>query len=194
MEQGDPQGPDELLPVVYDELRKLAAARLATEKPGQTLLATDLVHEAYLRLTQGGGDHRWKSRGHFFGAAAEAMRRILVDRARHKNALKQGGQLQRQEADLDDLRLPEANEDVLSIDEALEKLAQEKPIVARLVELRYFAGLNAEEAADVLEISVRTAYRYWNYAKAWLHHEVKPKPAKSIVRGLAGFSAKLRTV
>jgi RNA polymerase sigma factor (TIGR02999 family) len=172
IEAGHPAAADELLPLVYNELRKLAAAKLDNEKPGQTLHATDLVHETYVRLVQSGQDQSWNSRGHFFGAAAEAMRRILIDRARQKKSLKQGGPFQRQEAHLDELSLPEVGEDVLAIDVALEKLAQEKPLVARLVELRYFAGLSSEEAASILEISVRTAYRYWNYAKAWLHTEV----------------------
>jgi RNA polymerase sigma factor (TIGR02999 family) len=163
---------DQLLPLVYDELRKLAASKLASEKPGQTFHATDLVHEAYVRLAQGGQNQLWNSRGHFFGAAAQAMRRILVDRARQKRSLKQGGSLQRQEADLDELCLPEFGEEILAIHEALEKLAQEKPQVAQLVELKYFTGFSLEEAASVLDISARTACRYWNYAKAWLHQEV----------------------
>jgi len=176
IEQGDPQAAEKLLPLVYDELRKLAAVKLAQEKPGQTLQATALVHEAYVKLVDVDGVQHWNSRGHFFGAAAEAMRRILVDNARRKMAEKQGGQWQRTEADFERMSAPEVSEDVLAIDEALAKLSHENPAVAKLVELRYFAGLSLEEAASVLQLSSRTAYRYWAYAKAWLHQEVRHEP------------------
>src|SRR5262249_849893 len=155
-----------------DELRKLAAVKLSQEKPGQTLQATALVHEAYLRLVDGNGAQNWNSRGHFFGAAAEAMRRILVDAARRKAAKKQGGELQRVAAEIDAVTASKPSDDVLAIDEALAKLAQENPAVAKLVELRYFAGLSAEESAAALDLSPRTARRYWTYAKCWLHNQL----------------------
>jgi RNA polymerase sigma factor (TIGR02999 family) len=172
IEQGDPSAAEQLLPLVYDELRKLAAAKLAHETPGQTLQATALVHDAYIRLVDGQQAQHWNSRGHFFGAAAEAMRRILVEQARRKQSVKRGGLHQRQEADLDDLHYPENADELLAVDEALGKLAQENPPVAKLVELRYFAGLSLEEAASAAGISARTAHRYWTYAKAWLHNEI----------------------
>jgi RNA polymerase sigma factor (TIGR02999 family) len=173
IEAGNASAAEELLPLVYEELRTLAAARLAGEKPGQTLQATALVHEAYLRLVGGQNAPHWNSRGHFFGAAAEAMRRILVDNARRKQSLKQGGQLRRCDADLHQLAQGETSDDLLAIDEALAKLAQENPTVAKLVELKYFAGLTLEEAAAALAISVRTANRYWTYAKAYLHNAIQ---------------------
>jgi RNA polymerase sigma factor (TIGR02999 family) len=172
IERGDGQAAEKLLPLVYDELRKLAAAKMAQEQPGQTLQATALVHEAYVRLVDVEKAQHWNSRGHFFGAAAEAMRRILVENARRKQSRKQGGQYQRRAADLDRLSLSETAGEVLAIDEALKKLSREKPSVATFVELRYFAGLTVEEAAAASGISVRTAHRYWSYAKAWLHHEI----------------------
>lgn len=172
IEDGDPDAIDQLLPLVYDELRKLAAAKMAQENPGQTLQATALVHEAYIRLVNDEKVQHWNSRGHFFGAAAEAMRRILVERARQKRSLRQGGQYRRCAADLDGLSEPETSDEVLAIDEALEKLASENPAVVKVVELRYFAGLTLEEVADAAGISLRTANRYWNYAKAWLHDEI----------------------
>jgi RNA polymerase sigma factor (TIGR02999 family) len=172
IEQGNPQAAEKLLPLVYDELRKLAAVKLAQEKPGQTLQATALVHEAYVKLVNGQERQQWNSRGHFFGAAAEAMRRILVDNARRKMAQKQGGEWQRTKADFERMSAPETSEEVLAIDEALAKLSHQKPAVAKLVELRYFAGLSLEEAASVLQLSARTAHRYWAYAKAWLHQEI----------------------
>ena len=172
IESGDPSAADQLLPLVYDELRKLAAAKLVRENPGQTLQATALVHEAYLRLVDVEKAQQWNSRGHFFAAAAEAMRRILVEQARRKQTLKQGGQHKRCDADLDRLNHPETAGEVLAIDEALGKLACENQPVAKLVELRYFAGLTLDEAASASGISVRTAHRYWSYAKAWLHHEI----------------------
>ncbi len=173
IEQGDSRAAEQLLPLVYDELRKLAAQKMAQEAPGQTLQATALVHEAYMRLVAVQKAQHWNSRGHFFGAAAEAMRRILVENARRKLALKQGGEFQRCEANLDRISQPETSEQVLAIDEALEKLARENPPVAKLVELRYFAGLTLDEAALALGISVRTAHRYWTYAKSWLHNEIR---------------------
>jgi len=172
IESGDPQAAEQLLPLIYDELRKLAAAKLAQEKPGQTLQATALVHEAYVRLVDGKQAQSWNGRGHFFGAAAEAMRRILVDAARRKMALKQGGELQRVAAELDGVSAAKPSDDVLAIDEALVKLAHENPAVAKLVELRYFAGLSLDESAAALDISSRTARRYWTYAKSWLHNQL----------------------
>ena len=168
---GDPKAAAELLPLVYDELRKLAAARMADEKPGQTLQPTALVHEAYLRLV-GGGERAWDSRGHFFAAAAEAMRRIVVESARRKNRLKHGGGHERVEVELAELptRLPP--DDLIALDEALARLEQLDPVKARLVTLRYFAGLTIEQAAEALGISRVTAHRYWTFARAWLHQQM----------------------
>jgi RNA polymerase sigma factor (TIGR02999 family) len=168
---GDPRAAEELLPLVYDELRQLAAARLAQEKPGQTLQATALVHEAYLRLVGTDPDQQWNGRGHFFAAAAEAMRHILVDVARRKLAGKRGANPQRQP--LDGLSAPEPDEELLALDEALHKLAEVDPQKARLVELRYFAGLTGEQAAEALGISPTTADRHWAYARAWLQAAVR---------------------
>jgi RNA polymerase sigma factor (TIGR02999 family) len=182
IDQGDPHAAEELLPLVYDELRKLAAQRLAHEKPGQTLQPTALVHEAYLRLVspqREQGPPNWDSRGHFFAAAAEAMRRILVEEARRKRTAKHGGQLRRLDIEVDRLEEPKHAEDILAIDEALEKLARENPPVAKLVNLRYFAGMTLEETAAVLQVSVRTAHRYWDYARAWLHHEIRTSHSSS---------------
>jgi RNA polymerase sigma factor (TIGR02999 family) len=172
LEQGDPHAAEQLLPLVYDELRKLAANRLANERPGQTLQATALVHEAYLRLVGDGHERHWDSRGHFFAAAAEAMRRILVEDARRKRAVKHGGQVRRLEIDVAHLENPRHAEEILAVDEALAKLARENPRVAALVNLRYFAGMTLEDAGAVLGVSIRTAHRYWNYARAWLHREI----------------------
>jgi RNA polymerase sigma factor (TIGR02999 family) len=168
---GDPTAAAELLPLVYDELRKLAAARMADEKPGQTLQPTALVHEAYLRLV-GGGERAWDSRGHFFAAAAEAMRRIVVESARRKNRLKHGGGHERVEVELAELptRLPP--DDLIALDEALARLEQLDPVKARLVTLRYFAGLTTEQAAEALGISRATAHRYWTFVRAWLHRQM----------------------
>ena len=172
IEEGDPQAAEQLLPLVYEELRKLAAQKMAQEAPGQTLQATALVHEAYIRLVDVEKAQHWGSRGHFFGAAAEAMRRILVENARRKQSLKRGGGQQR--IDLAEVRLDEeAPEDLLAIDEALEKLAAEDPDKATLVKLRYFAGLSTQEAADSMGISRATACRYWTYAKTWLYCELR---------------------
>jgi RNA polymerase sigma factor (TIGR02999 family) len=173
IEKGDPQAAGELLPLVYAELRRLAKQRLAHEKPGQTLEATALVHEAYLRLVDGEAIERWESRGHFFGAAAEAMRRILVENARRKRAEKHGGRLARQELDDIDIATPPRSEDLLALDEALAKLEANDPVKARLVKLRYFAGLSEEDAARALGISRATVQRHWRYAKAWLLDEVR---------------------
>jgi RNA polymerase sigma factor (TIGR02999 family) len=172
IEQGDPSAAEQLLPLVYDELRKLAAQKLAQEKPGQTLQATALVHEAYLRLVGRTDEEKWDSRGHFFAAAAEAMRRILVENARRKKTEKHGGRLVR--CTLGDLPVaaPELGDDLLALDEALEKLAKEDPVKAELVKLRHFAGLTIGQAAEALNISSATAYRYWAYARAWLHAEI----------------------
>jgi RNA polymerase sigma factor (TIGR02999 family) len=166
IEQGDPQAAAQLLPLVYDELRKLAAQRLAREKPGQTVQATALVHEAYLRLVDTQKVPAWNSRGHFFAAAAEAMRRILVENARHKKRLKHGGG--RQRVDLVDQATPSTDEDLLALDEALGRLADEDALAARVVELRHFAGLGHEEIAATLDITVYQARQKWTYARAWL--------------------------
>jgi RNA polymerase sigma factor (TIGR02999 family) len=168
--QGDPCVGDRLLPLVYDELRQLAAQKLAQEKAGQTLQATALVHEAYVRLL--GGERRWDSRGHFFAAAAEAMRRILIDRAREKRSQKRGGGRKRLDIDALDLATQSTPEQLLALDDALAKLAAADPAAARLVEMRYFAGLTVDEAGKALGISTATAYRHWKYARAWLHNEL----------------------
>jgi RNA polymerase sigma factor (TIGR02999 family) len=169
IEQGDPQAAEQLLPLVYDELRKLAAAKLAQETPGQTLQATALVHEAYLRLVDQPQAQHWNSRGHFFAAASEAMRRILINRARDKKRLKRGGGWKR--VDLDRLAVVDdaCDEDLLALDEALERLGQENRPCAELVKLRFFAGLTLDEAAAALNLGSRTADRHWAYARAWLY-------------------------
>ena len=177
--EGDPQAAEQLLPLVYEELRQLAAQRLAQEAPGQTLQATALVHEAYLRLVQtpqreqGTAPQRWGSRGHFFAAAAEAMRRILIENARRKRGLKYGGDRARRDLDGEQLTAPQPREDLLALDEALNKLAALNREAADLVQLRYFAGLTLPEAAQALGISPRTAGRLWAYARAWLRREVE---------------------
>jgi RNA polymerase sigma factor (TIGR02999 family) len=173
VEQGDPRAAEELLPLVYDELRKLAAQRLAQEQPGQTLQATALVHEAYLRLVGAESLPSWNSRGHFFAAAAEAMRRILVNRARDKRRLKRGGARQRIDLDQAELSCEGQELDVLALDEALARLAREQPACAELVKLRFFAGLTQEESAHTLGVTRRTADRYWAYARAWLFHALE---------------------
>jgi RNA polymerase sigma factor (TIGR02999 family) len=177
IEQGDPHAAEQLLPLVYDELRKLAAQKLAQERPGQTLQATALVHEAYLRLVSSGGrqppePQRWNSRRHFFAAAAEAMRHILVDNARRQRRAKHGGGRQRVELDAEIPAPPAAADDLLALDEALAKLTAEDPEAANVVELRYFAGLSVEDAAQTLGISRATAYRHWTFARAWLLNEL----------------------
>jgi RNA polymerase sigma factor (TIGR02999 family) len=171
IEDGDPHAAGQLLPLVYGELRKLAAQKLAQEKPGQTLDATALVHEAYLRLVDVEKAQHWDSRGHFFAAAAEAMRRILVENARRKKSSKRGGQLKRVELDEGFTRTTSSDE-LLALDEALEKLAREDPVKAELVKLRCFAGLSHQEAARVLGISRPTADRYWAYAKTRLYCDI----------------------
>jgi RNA polymerase sigma factor (TIGR02999 family) len=175
IESGDPAASEQLLPLVYDELRKLAAAKMAQEKPGQTLQATALVHEAYLRLV-GDDATRWDSRGHFFEAAAEAMRRILVDAARRKKRLKRGGDFTRQDLGDMEIAAPEPREDLLALDQALHKLAAVDDSAAKLVHLRYFAGLTVPEVAKLLNLSPRTADRLWAYARAWLHQELQNTP------------------
>src|SRR4051794_12579611 len=171
VEAGDPHAAAELLPLVYEELRTLAAARLAEEKPGQTLQATALVHEAYLRLVAGERPPDWDGRGHFFAAAAEAMRRILVDVARRKGRPKHGGGLVRDLSELD-VAAPERPEQTLAVDEALDKLAATSPQAAELVKYRYFAGLSNAEAAALLGVSPRKANQIWAYARAWLQEEL----------------------
>jgi len=171
---GDARAADDLLPLVYAELRRLAAQNLAREKPGQTLDATALVHEAYLRLVGGAADRFWDGRGHFFAAAAEAMRRILVDAARRRRAAKRGGQRRREDLDPDRLAAPAVADDILALDEALARLAAQAPAKAELVKLRYFAGCTLDEAADLLGLSPREADRAWAYAKAWLKVALRP--------------------
>jgi RNA polymerase sigma factor (TIGR02999 family) len=168
IENGDPHAAEQLLPLVYDELRRLATQKLVQEKPGQTLQATALVHEAYLRLVDGDQARHWNSRGHFFGAAAEAMRRILVDQARRKNAEKRGGGRQRVALESVEAEHTPRADDLLAIDEALTRLAAEDPQAARLIQLRYFAGLSIEDAAEAIGISRSTAYEHWAYARVRL--------------------------
>jgi RNA polymerase sigma factor (TIGR02999 family) len=176
IEQGDRDAAERLLPLVYDELRRLAAQKLAHEKPGQTLDATALVHEAYLRLTEAGKDdaargrdHRWANSRHFFAAAAEAMRRILVENARRKGRAKHGGGRHRVAADLDALQAAQSAEELLALHDALEQFAAHHPLNAKLVELRFFAGLTLAQAAQCLDMSLSTADRGWRYARAWLY-------------------------
>ena len=169
IEDGDPHAAEKLLPLVYDELRRLAAQRLAQEAPGQTLQATALVHEAYLRLVGGGSDQHWSGRGHFFAAAGEAMRRILIERARSKRRQKRGGGARRQEFDEGLLAVDDRADELLAVDEALEKLEQHDPQAAALVKLRYFAGFEHQQAADMLGISRRAADRLWLLARTWLY-------------------------
>src|SRR5215831_15623682 len=173
MEQGDPHAADQLLPLVYDELRKLAAAKLSQEKPGQTLQATALVHEAYLRLVDTEKAQHWNSRGHFFAAAAEAMRRILVQNARRRSRLRHGGG--RTRIDMEDLEIaaPERSEELLALDEALGQLAAADPQAAELVKLRYFAGCTIPQAAEVLGVSPRKADFLWAYARTWLFQKLQ---------------------
>jgi RNA polymerase sigma factor (TIGR02999 family) len=184
IEEGDPHASEKLLPLVYDELRKLAAHKLAHETPGQTLQATALVHEAYLRLVassnpseasprrKSGESPQWNSRGHFFAAAAEAMRRILVETARRKKRIKHGGGRERTEIELSDLPTRMSSDEIVALDEALQKLKQEDPAKAQLVTLRYFGGMTIEQAAEILDISRVTAHRNWTYARAWLHQQI----------------------
>jgi RNA polymerase sigma factor (TIGR02999 family) len=172
LQQGDPHAAEQLLPLVYEELRRLAAQRMAQEAPGHTLQATALVHEAYLRLVDVEQAQHWDSRGHFFAAAAEAMRRVLIDQARHREAERHGGGFRRSDIDAVALATRVTPDQLLALDEALRKLAGENPQAARLVELRYFAGLTVEQAGKAVGISTATAYRHWNYARAWLYSEL----------------------
>ncbi len=172
IEQGDPQGMERLLPLVYDELRRLAARQLARESPGQTLQATALVHEAFLRLVDGSHQQKWESRRHFFAAAAEAMRRILIENARRKRAVKRGGGLHRKSIDEADIAAPDQPEDLLALNEALDKLAEVDERLSTIVKLRYFVGLTIPETAEVLGIPKRSTDRLWAYARAWLHEEL----------------------
>ena len=172
IEQGDPRAAEELLPLVYNELRKLAAQKLAQEKPGQTLEATALVHEAYLRLVEPRTAKDWDNLGHFFAAAAEAMRRILIDRARDKARQKRGGHLQKIAVDTLALATTLTPDQLLAVDDALAKLATEDATAAQIVKLRYYTGLTVDEAGKALGISTTTAYRHWNYARAWLQSEL----------------------
>jgi RNA polymerase sigma factor (TIGR02999 family) len=172
IEQGDGKAADELLPLVYEELRLLAAQKIDQEKPGQTLQATALVHEAYIRLVEGASQD-WNSRGHFFAAAAEAMRRILVENARRKQRFKHGGEHKRIEFEEADLRFDGAFDNIIVVDEALTKLKDIDQVKYNLVKLHFFAGLNIEQAGEILEISQSTAKRYWRYARAWLFREIR---------------------
>jgi RNA polymerase sigma factor (TIGR02999 family) len=172
IEQGDPRAAEQLLPLVYEELRKLAAQKLAQEAPGQTLQATALVHEAYLRLVDVEQARHWDSRGHFFAAAAEAMHRVLIDNARRRHSQRRGGEVERRTLEGLDAAAPASNEELLAVDEALTRLQEVAPSKAELVKLRYFGGLTIPEAARVLGISVTTANRHWAYARAWLHEEL----------------------
>jgi RNA polymerase sigma factor (TIGR02999 family) len=180
MEQGDPHAARKMFPLIYEELRKVAGHWLAQEKPGQTLQPTALVNEAYLRLVGAAQPQKFDTAGHFFAAAAESMRRILVEHARRRNALKRGGQRQRQAIDSELIAGPsdaKPIEDLLALDDALNKLAVEDPSKSELVKLRYFAGLTLEQASQALGISQSTADRWWAYAKAFLYQEINPKPA-----------------
>jgi len=171
IEQGDPKAAEELLPLVYEELRKLAAHKMANEAPGQTLQPTALVHEAWLKLV--GADQKWENRRHFFAAAAEAMRRILVEKARRKQRARHGGGLLRVEAEAIELSADTREEQLLAMDEALELLVQEDPQKAEVVKLRYFVGLTNQEIADTLGLSLATVERYWAFGKAWLYERIR---------------------
>jgi RNA polymerase sigma factor (TIGR02999 family) len=180
MEQGDPTASEKLLPIVYEELQKLARARLSKEKPGQTIQPTMLVHEAYLRLVDIDQAQKWNNRGHFFGAAAEAMRRILVENARRKQSLKRGGHARHLELDPALAAIENPIEDLLDLDQAMTRLEQEWPKNAQLVKLRYFAGLTIPEASKAMGISTATAERYWRFARAWLHSQLKSDDSKGV--------------
>jgi RNA polymerase sigma factor (TIGR02999 family) len=175
IEQGEPRAAEKLLPLVYEELRRLATQRLAGEAPGQSLLSSDLVHEAYLRLVGEGEQKQWDSRAHFFAAAAEAMRRILVEKARRKKRFKHGGARLRVDLEAEGFLAKEPSEDIEALDEALTKLAAEDPAKAEMVKLRFFAGLTMPEIARVLKISLATAERHWTYARTWLFAELKDR-------------------
>ena len=176
IDKGDPKAAAELLPLVYGELRRLAGQRLASEKPGQTLQPTALVHEAYVRLVNADGGQQWNSRGHFFAAAAECMRRILVDAARARSARKRGGAWKRIDLNSVELVANAEPDDLLLLDETLDKLARRDPDAAQLVKLRYFAGLSIERAGEVLGLSRTTAYERWTFVRAWLYWELKDQP------------------
>ncbi len=177
IEQGNVAAAEQLLPLLYAELRKLAAQRLGQEKPGHTLQATALVHEAWLRLVDRENSQKWKSRGHFFAAAAEAMRRILIESARRKRRIRHGGQMNRVDIDAQLLIADDVDDNLLELDEALRHLASEDPQAAEVVKLRYFAGLTIEEAALALNLSVRTVNRHWAYARAWLYQRLQQDAA-----------------
>jgi RNA polymerase sigma factor (TIGR02999 family) len=179
IEHGDVAAAERLLPLVYDELRKLAVQRMAQENPGQTLQATALVHEAYLRLVDREQAQHWDSRRHFFAAAAESMRRILVENARRKNRLKRGGEMTRQELDDVPIVAPEIHENLIALDAALDRLKAVDPQAVELVHLRYFVGLSIPAAAELLSISPRTADRLWAFARAWLHQEISGADCQS---------------
>ncbi len=173
IESGDPSAAEQLLPLVYDELRKLASAHMANEQPGQTLQATALVHEAYLRLVDVEHQQQWDSRGHFFAAAAEAMRRVLIENARRKRRVRHGGEARRVDLDPDRVSRPDRRNDLLALDDALVRLEQVDARKATLVKLRYFAGLTMQDAANALGISLATAERDWRYARVWLLRELR---------------------
>jgi RNA polymerase sigma factor (TIGR02999 family) len=175
IEQGDSQAAEQLLPMIYEELRRLAAEKMAQEKPGQTLQATALVHEAYIRLVDVEKGQHWDSRGHFFAAAGEAMRRVLVESARQKNRHKRGGGMQRQAPDDIAVECGFPLHDLLIVDEALGRLEKEDPQAAQVVKLRFFAGLNHEEVGQALGVSAVTARRHWRYARVWLHREIRDR-------------------
>lgn len=181
IDQGDSHAAEQLLPLVYDELRRLAAQKLAHEAPGQTLQATALVHDAYVRLVDVDQVQHWNSRGHFFAAAAEAMRRILIDQARQKQTQRRGGGRARQDLDHLAIAAAEPSLDVLAVNESLERFEKVDPLKAHLVKLRYFAGLTVPQAADALGISATTADRYWSYARAWLHADLKKDDPDNII-------------
>lgn len=174
IERGEPEAASQLLPLVYEELRSLARSHLSSERPGQTLQATALVHEAWLRVTRGETAEKiWDGRGHFFAAAAESMRRILVESARRKARLKRGGDLEREDVDLLEIAASQPYEDLVDLDEALDRLSETEPEAVQLVHLRYFAGLTQEEAAQAMKMPLRSAERLWAYAKAWLLRELQ---------------------
>jgi RNA polymerase sigma factor (TIGR02999 family) len=172
IESGDPNAAEQLLPLVYDELRKLAAQKLAHERPGQTLQATGLVHEAYVRLVGNADDIEWSNRGHFFGAAAEAMRRILIENARRKGRIRHGGELKRAELSPEEVGAVDKSQELLELNDALDRLAEEDSQSAELVKLRYFAGLTIPQAAEVLGVSPRKADFLWSFARAWLKRQM----------------------
>ena len=179
IDSGDSKAAEQLLPLVYDELRSLAASRLRNEKPGQTLQATALVHEAFVRLVGGESVTDWQSRGHFFSAAAEAMRRILINRARDKGRIKRGGQFQKVDLNKIEVAVDANDENLLAVDEALEQLAFENPSCAEVVKLRFFTGLTIEQTAAAIGISPRTAKRHWAYARAWLFDALQPDDSET---------------